>query len=133
MSNKGAAADRPRDRRFLKRQCQARVSRLLSEAFGDGGESMARRSSTDLALVVLGLLAWVVAALFGAIPTTVDTAIAAGGGTAQAKAPSPSGAGAACGFAIAGGLCFLGAALASRPGGGKSEAEPGAAPDRGRM
>jgi len=83
---------------------------------------MARRSSTDLALVVLGLLAWVIAALFGAIPTTIETTIAAGGGTTHATAPSPSGAGAACGFAIAGGLCFVGAALASRPGGGKPEA-----------
>ena len=49
-------------------------------------------------------------------------------GTATVKAPSPSGAGAACGFAVAGGLCFLGAALAARPGGGKPDAAPGAAP-----
>src|SRR5262245_28642227 len=90
---------------------------------------MAKRSSTDLALVALGLLAWVVAALFGAIPTTVETQIGVGDrGTANAKAPSPSGAGAACGFAIAGGLCFLGAALASRPGGGKPDAAPGTSP-----
>ncbi len=88
---------------------------------------MAKRSSTDLALVVLGLLAWVAAALFGAIPTTVETQIAVGDrGTATARAPSPSGAGAACGFAVAGGLCFLGAALASRP----SRGEPDAAADR---
>lgn len=71
---------------------------------------MAKRSTTDLALLMLGLFAWAVAAGFGVIPTTVD------------RAPSPSGAGAACGFAVAGGLCFLGAGLASRPGGGKPDA-----------
>jgi hypothetical protein len=86
---------------------------------------MARRSSTDLGLVVLGLLAWVAAALFGAFPTTVESAVAAGGGTARVQVPSPSGAGAACGFAIAGGLCFLGAGLTSRSRGGSPEAEPG--------
>jgi hypothetical protein len=91
---------------------------------GEGIEAMAKKSSTDLALVLLGLLAWVIAILFGAIPTSVDTTIAVGDrGTANAKAPSPSGAGAACGFAIAGGLCFLGAALASRPGDGNQDAE----------
>jgi hypothetical protein len=68
---------------------------------------MAKKSTTDLALVLLGLLAWTVAVAFGVIPTTVD------------RLPSPSGAGAACGFAVAGGLCFLGAALASRPSGGQ--------------
>src|SRR5262245_27660079 len=89
-------------------------------------------STGQFFLVVLGLVAWVVAALFGAIPTTVDTQIAVGDrGTAQVKAPSPAGAGAACGFAVAGGLCFLGAALASRPGGGKPGAEPATATDRG--
>jgi hypothetical protein len=66
---------------------------------------MAQRSSTDLALVFLGLLAWAVAALFGVIPSLFD------------KVPALPGAGAACGFAIAGGLCFLGAAVASRPAG----------------
>jgi hypothetical protein len=91
---------------------------------------MARRSSTDLGLVVLGLLAWVVAALFGIFPTTVESAVAAGGGTARAVVPSPSGAGAACGFAIAGGLCFLGAGLASRPHRDGADDAPGAAPDR---
>jgi hypothetical protein len=90
---------------------------------------MGRRSSTDLGLVVLGLLAWVAAALFGAIPTTVESAVATGGGTARVAVPSPSGAGAACGFAIAGGLCFLGAGLAARPRGAGRDAEPGAAPD----
>jgi hypothetical protein len=85
---------------------------------------MAQRSSTDLGLVVLGLLAWVAAAFFGAIPTTVESEIAAGGGTARTHLPSPSGAGAACGFAIAGGLCFLGAGVASRSRRGSPDAEP---------
>jgi hypothetical protein len=89
-------------------------------------------SAGQLFLVVLGLVAWITAGVFGALPTTVDTVVALGDrGTANAKAPSPSGAGAACGFAVAGGLCFLGAALASRPRGGKPDAESGAAPDRG--
>ena len=83
---------------------------------------MAARSSTSLALVAFGLLAWAAAALFGAIPTTVDTHVATAGGTAHTTAPSPSGAGAACGFAIAGGRCFLGSALASRPGGNGPDA-----------
>jgi hypothetical protein len=77
---------------------------------------MAKRSSTDLSLVVLGLIGWVAAALFGAIPTTIDTTIAVGDrGTATTKVQSLFGAGAAFGFALAGGMCFLGAALASRP------------------
>jgi hypothetical protein len=93
---------------------------------------MARRSSTDLGFVVLGLLAWVAAALFGIFPTTVETAVAAGGGTARAFVPSPSGAGAACGFAIAGGLCFLGAGLASRSRGVGPDAESVITRDTGR-
>jgi hypothetical protein len=64
-----------------------------------------------------GLLAWIAAALFGALPMTVDAEVAVGTGTAHVKTPNPAGAGAACGFAVAGGLCFLGAALASRPSG----------------
>jgi hypothetical protein len=83
-------------------------------------------SAGQFFLVVLGLMAWVAAALFGAIPTTVDAEVAAGGGTAHVKTTNPAGAGAACGFAVAGGLCFLGAALASRPGGGKPDAEQAA-------
>jgi len=90
-------------------------------------------------LSLLGLVAWVAAALFGAIPTTVDAEVAVGDrGTAHVKAPSPAGAGAACGFAVAGGLCFLGAALAPRSGAGKPAAQPiygrnsqGADPERG--
>ena len=79
-------------------------------------------STEKFFLVVLGLVAWVAAALFGAIPTTVDSELPAGSGKAYVKTPSPAGAGAACGFAVAGGLCFLGAALASRPGAGNPDA-----------
>jgi hypothetical protein len=98
------------------------------------GETVAKRSSTDLALMALGVVAWVAAAFFGAIPTTVETQIPAGEHiTTHTKVPSPSGAGAACGFALAGGLCFLGAALISRPTLGTRDAASGAAPDRGGM
>ena len=76
-------------------------------------------------LGVLGLVAWITAGLFGAIPTTVDTVVAVGDrGTANSKAPSPSGAGAACGFAVAGGLCFLAAArvvVSPAPGRGRTD------------
>jgi hypothetical protein len=71
-------------------------------------------SAEKFFLVVLGLVGWVAAALFGAIPTTVDSEVPAGGGKAYVKTPSPAGAGAACGFAVAGGLCFLGVAQTAR-------------------
>ena len=89
-------------------------------------------SAGQFFLAVLGLVAWVAAALFGAIPTTVNAQVAAGGGTAHVMTPSPSGAGAACGFAVAGGLCFLGTALASRPPGAKRDREQSVAADRPR-
>jgi hypothetical protein len=58
---------------------------------------MAKQSSTDLALVLLGLLAWAAAGLLAIVPGA-----------------TPAAAGAACGFGVGGGLCFLGAAIASR-------------------
>jgi hypothetical protein len=74
------------------------------------------RSTTDLALVLLGLLAWIVAALLAiTVPTTpVTLPASAGGGTVRAEAPNLAAAGAACGFAIGGAICFLGAAFAAR-------------------
>jgi hypothetical protein len=66
---------------------------------------VAAQSSTDLSLVVLGLLAWAAAALFAVLPPL---------------AAQPAAAGAACGFGIGGGLCFLGAALASRRNGNRT-------------
>ncbi len=57
-------------------------------------------SAGQFFLVVLGLAAWIAAASFAlGDPTINDTA------------PNIASAGAACGFAIAGGICFLGAAL----------------------
>ena len=76
----------------------------------------APRDSADLGLVVLGLIAWVAAIMFGANQTTVDVEQIPGPGynKSTVKAPNIASAGAACGFAIAGGLCFVGAVLASR-------------------
>jgi hypothetical protein len=70
-------------------------------------------------MVVLGLLAWVAAAAFAVFPflnTVKAEAPAANGGRVEVQAVSPAAAGASCGFAIAGGLCMLGAALANRNG-----------------
>ena len=76
---------------------------------------MAQKSTTDLALVLLGLLAWALAAVFGSglITSEVEMVNAAGNKVAL-RAPNPAAAGAAGGFAIAGGICFLGAAFAAR-------------------
>ncbi|HJZ91975.1 MAG TPA: hypothetical protein VKE40_13965, partial [Gemmataceae bacterium] len=70
---------------------------------------MTKRSTTDLGLLLLGMLAWAGAVLFGVVLTTteVDTQVP-GIGKAAVRAPNTAGAGAACGFAIAGGLCFVG-------------------------
>ena len=89
-------------------------------------------SAGQFFLALLGLVAWFAAALFGVLPATVEVQAATAAGTANVKAPSPSGAGAACGFAVAGGLCFLGAALAPRREGGRPHADRTAAPDRER-
>jgi hypothetical protein len=88
---------------------------------------MQTRSTTDLALVLLGLLAWVAAIVFAiAFPTVELTG-------PSNRAPNVAAAGAAGGFAVAGGLCLLGAAFASResgriPGQNGSGPPPGAAP-----
>ncbi|OWK45713.1 hypothetical protein [Fimbriiglobus ruber] len=79
-------------------------------------------SAGQLFLAVLGLVAWVAAALLGTSPSIVESQVAAGGGTASVKIPSPAAGGAAGGFAVAGGLCFLGAALAPRPRGSEPHA-----------
>jgi hypothetical protein len=76
---------------------------------------MARSSDTDLGFVVLGLLAWVVAGMFAIFAPTVEVdAPTAAGGKVTARTTNLAAVGASCGFAIAGGLCFLGAALATR-------------------
>jgi hypothetical protein len=80
-------------------------------------ETMAARSSTDLSLVILGLLGWVAAGLFAVLPplNTVEAEVPGGGsGKVTVRATNPAAAGASCGLGIGGGLCFLGAALAAR-------------------
>jgi hypothetical protein len=75
---------------------------------------MARRSGTDVGLVLLGLLAWVTAVLFAILGPTVDGELpSAGGGTVKVRTSNLAAAAASGGFAIAGGLCLLGAALAT--------------------
>ena len=68
--------------------------------------------TTDLALVLLGLVAWVVAGLFAVVSPTVDVTRR----NTYESEPSVAEGGGACGFAIAGGLCLLGAALTSKEG-----------------
>jgi hypothetical protein len=70
-------------------------------------------------LLTLGVAAWVAALWFAAHPTIdlVDTATGsplATPSTAPTKGANVVAAGASAGFAIAGGLCFLGAALNAR-------------------
>jgi hypothetical protein len=60
----------------------------------------------DMMLAILGVIAWIVAIGFGLDQRAFLTR--------DAYAPNITAAGAACGFAVAGGLCFLGAALYSR-------------------
>ncbi len=61
-------------------------------------------SAGQFFLVVLGLAAWIAAASFALGDPTIQLG---NNGTA----PNIASAGAACGFAIAGGICFLGAVL----------------------
>ena len=81
---------------------------------------MRKQSSTDLALLLLGLLAWAIAGVFGGLLTTTSSTVAAGGGRIEVQSPNVAAGGAAAGFAIAGGLCFVGAGLASRRQNGDS-------------
>lgn len=95
---------------------------------------MQARSTTDLSLVLLGLIAWVAAvALVVLVPTTEADVVNAAGNRAAVRSPNVAAAGAAGGFALAGSVCFLGAAFAARdsgrrPGPGGPPAAPGAAP-----
>lgn len=85
-----------------------------------------KQTTTDLALVVLGVIAWIIAIAFGILVQTVEieNTSPSGNTTLRAKAPNIVAAGAACGFAIAGGLCFLGAALLSRTSANESPQPP---------
>lgn len=95
---------------------------------------MQPRSTTDLALLLLGLFAWAVAGVLAVWSPTVEVdVVTQTGARIQSRAQSLTAAGAAGGFAVAGGLCFLGAAFAAResgrpPGPGGPPAAPGAAP-----
>jgi hypothetical protein len=65
-------------------------------------------TSLQTGLVFLGLLAWAIAIVFGCMSTVEVRRDHPWQGVATS-----SQAGAACGFAVAGGLCFLGVALAA--------------------
>jgi hypothetical protein len=89
-------------------------------------------SRPELPLVILGLLAWGAAVLFALLPVlnTVNvhvpepSARAPAGGKVEVQTANPASAGVSCGFAVGGGLCFLGAALAvSRDGGSRRQPE----------
>jgi hypothetical protein len=82
---------------------------------------MPSRTETDLSLIVLGLLGWAAAALFAVLPflNTVKVEVPGQPGgqpRVEIQAANPAAVGASCGFAIGGGLCFLGAALAAGRG-----------------
>ncbi len=78
------------------------------------------KPTTDLALVLLGLLAWVVAGVFA----VADPTVMVRQGNTTAEVANVAAAGAACGFAIAGGLCLLGAALTSKEGDAPKPTKP---------
>jgi hypothetical protein len=96
---------------------------------------MDSRSQTDLSLVLLGLMGWAASALFAVLPflnTLKVEAPGPAGGKVEIRATNPAAVGASCGFAIGGGLCFLGAALATDRGRRRSENEKSATADRAR-
>ncbi len=69
-------------------------------------------SPLQFLLVVFGIIAWIVAGFF----CTEKRATVAEKGAVAAVAPNNLAAGGVLGFALAGGLCFLGAGLAERRG-----------------
>jgi energy-coupling factor transporter transmembrane protein EcfT len=92
-------------------------------------------------MVVLGLVAWIVAFVFGLYPTVradrVPITRAAGDHFDPLQSydvANGTGAAAALGFALAGGMCFIAASLSSGTTGGKREGTtgPASAADRGR-
>ena len=93
-----------------------------------------RSITDDLALLLLGLFAWAVAGVLAVwSPTTEVETVSQTGARIAVRAQSLAAAGAAGGFAIAGSICFLGAAFAARESGrpsgpGGPPSAPGAAP-----
>ena|ERR1022692_249363 len=65
-------------------------------------------------LVVFGIACLVIALAFGLAGKTVSVHSSSNSGSVSGSVPDPAAQGAACGFAIAGGLCLLGAAVAKR-------------------
>lgn len=85
-----------------------------------------RRSTTDLALLLLGFFAWGAAGMFGAgLTTTRVETFSPAGHLTEVQAPNVAAGGAAGGFALAGAVCFVGAAFAARD---RREASPQAGP-----
>jgi hypothetical protein len=79
-------------------------------------------SPVQFLLTIFGIIAWVVTAYFAAQkPATV-----AEKGNMTAVAPNNVAAGGVLGFALAGGLCFLGAGMGERKG--KDEETPPSPP-----
>lgn len=71
----------------------------------------------QLLLALLGLAAWLAAAGFAlGLPTVEVKALDKQGNFITLTAPNMAAAGASCGFAVAGAICFLGAARGSRGG-----------------
>ena len=68
-------------------------------------------------LAALGSLCLIVALIFGIVCQTVEVKTWSRAEQVTGTAPGPGAQGAACGFAIAGGLCLVGAAIAYRSAG----------------
>lgn len=65
-------------------------------------------------LMLTGAVCLVIALAFGLAGQTVEVRSYSREGTFSGSAPGPAAQGAACGFAIAGGLCMVAAALVHR-------------------
>jgi hypothetical protein len=79
-------------------------------------------SAAQLLLAVFGVIAWAVAGLFATYPRSAERIE---NGAAVAMAPNNLAAAGVLGFAIGGGLCFLGLGLAARQGDVVSTTPPG--------
>ena len=89
-----------------------------------------RRNDADVGLVILGVIAWAIAIIFTIAVPTIDVESGTATGKVVLKAPNVAAAHAAGGFAIAGGLCFVGAVLASRTSSGESKSPSESTPPK---